>query len=386
MSHILRIFISSSGLSTLYLSINARQTARDEHVDIFFIDALSMKSSQKELIFQAASHHHYDEIFDMSIPLEEGASHIPNRRKQLTRRLKTRTGFKQLYHLLYKYKLREEDRTHIQTLQGKAGDYLDRDYQQIEIHTQPVLQLNRAFKRLFPSARMHYFEHGLGDYLDVDSKLVDGDTFHCVFAHELKDYYSQTGRKTAFISPLLSSEGFLHPDLPMLELFSQLQRIDIPKDKYIALIAVQPLEQFQVDPAYWDHFLSLCLEKIEDLEDVLFLVKPHPRQDQEIVRRISEFLLQRGIDVVLWDQPSLRSLNMEILFHVIANRVRYVFSPFSSSVFYLSQLYQSSHIKYYYSLQSIFPYTTHTPELYIQRWNSLHPYLQEVFGKHAEEM
>ncbi len=386
MSNTLRIFLSSSGLSTLYLSIYARQSAKGGETDLFFIDALSLKPSQRDLILQAAAHHSYEQIYDLSRPVEETSTMVPNRRKQLTRQFKTRAGFKQVYDFLYKYKLMQEDQKHVQTLHKHAGKYLLQKYERVELHLQPVLHLNRAFQKLFPKAQMRFFEHGLGDYLDFDVTMKLGDLFHCVFASQLKHYYNQTGRKSDYIFPVISAKGFFDPDLELSSLFPQLQEIEVPWDQHIALIAVQALEQFQVDLAYWNHFLDLCLQRIEDPEDLLFLVKPHPRQEPEVVARVSHYLEEKGLSVQVWDKPELRSLNMEILFSVLIDRVKYVFSPFSSTVFYLSELYPSNLVQYFYSLQSIFPFTSKTPALYIQRWKDLHPYLQEVFGKRITEM
>jgi len=386
MNKTLRIFLSSSGLSTLYLSIYARQSAKGGETDLFFIDALSLKPSQRDLMLQAVAHHSYEQIYDLSRPMGETVTMVPSRRKQLTRQLKTKVGFKQVYNFLYKYKLMQEDRMHMRTLHDRAGKYLQQEYERVELHLQPMLHLNRAFQKLFPKAQVRYFEHGLGDYLDFDVKMKQGDLFHCVFASSLKHYYNQTGRKSDHIFPVVSTKGFLDPALDLDSLFPQLQEIDVPRDQHIALIAVQALEQFQVEPKYWDHFLDLCVERIDDPEDLLFLVKPHPRQDPDIVARICQYLEGKGLSVLVWDKPELRSLSMEILFSILTDQVKYVFSPFSSTVFYLSELYPSSSIQYYYSLQSVLPFTTNTPELYVKRWKSLHPYLQEVFGKRAVEM
>jgi len=100
MNKTLRIFLSSSGLSTLYLSIYARQSAKGGETDLFFIDALSLKPSQRDLMLQAVAHHSYEQIYDLSRPMGETVTMVPSRRKQLTRQLKTKVGFKQVYHFL----------------------------------------------------------------------------------------------------------------------------------------------------------------------------------------------------------------------------------------------------------------------------------------------
>ncbi len=382
----LRVFISSSGLSALYLSIFAQKTASPHLDDVFLVDALSLKPSQRDLILQASGLHDYSAFIDMSRPMEEVSSMVPSKRKQLTRKLKTRPGFKQIYDFLYRFKLAREDQHLIEALRSKAPTYFASSYGEVQLHTQPVLHLNRPLQKLFDKAEVRYFEHGLGDYLDVRSRVGRGDSFYCVFAPELKAYYEKEGKDHSFIKPLLPEEGFLAKDLELEGLFPKLNQVKLPGEKRWVLVALQALEQFQVDPSYWDHFMQSCLKKIDKTESYSFLLKPHPRQDREITQRVREYLESKNLEVLVWDRPELRSLHMEILFGAISEKVDYVCSPFSSTVFYLSRLYPDSQIRYFYSLDSIFSFTQATPQLYIDRWKDLSPFLDEVFGHHAEKI
>ena len=140
----------------------------------------------------------------------------------------------------------------------------------------------------------------------------------------------------------------------------------------LVLIATQPLEEFRIPVAYWEHFLSLCLEKIAHPENYTFLLKPHPRQSEASVQQICEYLEHKGLSYERMEAPSLRNLSLEILFAGLTHAVEYVFSPYSSSVFYLSVLYPQASIQYFYSLQSVLAHADAAPELYTvsagERW------------------
>ena len=239
----------------------------------------------------------------------------------------------------------------------------------------------------YKGAEVRYFEHGLGDYLDTEKQFQDGEYFHCVFAEGLEAYYQKNGKAFAAIRSAVEKECFLAPDLLLDQYFPQINDIKIEGDKPIVLLASQATEQFKVDSkAFWEHFLGLCLQQIEEPRNYTFLVKPHPRQDGQVLYDICAFLREKGLEVVLWEQPELRSFHMEILFRGMYERVKYVFSPFSSTVFYLSQLYPTAAIEYYYSLQSIFPYSQNTPEIYLNRWKDLYELVQGALSKQAIEM
>ena len=382
----LRIFVSSSGLSTLYMSIYARKSYEKGQVDLLFIDALALKPSQRELIYEAAQYHSFEGIFDLSRSLDEASSQVPGKIKQLTRKLKTHAVIKPIYDFLYSYKLKQEDQQHLHDVMAIAGDYLTQGYESVELLLQPVLHLNPSLIHKFPEATIRFFEHGLGDYLDLESKRHPEAHFHCVFAEELKKYHEQIGRTTDRITPLLGHRGFEELDAPFLQLFPQLGSIVLPSGKPIALIATQALAQFQVDPGFWDFFFSSCLKQIESPQDYIFLIKPHPRQEADVLEEMKYFFERKSLEVILWEDPALKSLNMEILFDKLKDQVSHVFSPFSSTLFYLSKLYPDEGIRYYYSLHSLIPFLQHTPELYKDRWKTLHPYLKHVFGQNAIEM
>lgn len=382
----LRVFVSSSGLSTLYMAIYGRNSYQSGQTDILFIDALALKPSQRELIYQAAQYHFFQGIFDLSRSLDENSSQVPGRVKQLTRKLKTHSLVKPVYDWLYAYKLRQEDHQHMHELVAVAGDFLNNTYASVELLLQPVLHVNAALLSKFPQAQVRYFEHGLGDYLDWKPDLTSKARFHCVFAEELNTYFVHKGEETPHAIPLLGEKGFSDLDSPFSQIFPQIQSVSLPAGKPLILFATQALAQFQVDVAYWDHFFSLCLSYIENPEACLFLLKPHPRQEPHVLIQMKHYFERKGLEVIIWDDPEVKSLNLEILFDTLKDQVTHVFTPFSSALFYLSKLYPDQKIGFYYSLDSLSSFTQNTPDLYKKRWQRLRSYLKQVFGKHTIEM
>lgn len=382
----LRIFVSSSGLSTLYMAIYGRNSYQSGQTDILFIDTLALKPSQRELIYQAAQYHSFEGVFDLSRSLEESSSQVPGRIKQLTRKFKTYPVIKPIYDWLYAYKLRQEDQQHLQELLAIAGDVFNDSYSKVELLLQPVLHINSALMTKFPQAKVRYFEHGLGDYLDWKPGRNSETTFHCVFAEELSSYLEQKGEEAPQVIPLLGEKGFAALDSPFPQIFPQMLAASVPKGKPVVLLATQALAQFQVEAAYWDYFFDLCLTYIEQPEAVTFLLKPHPRQEPDMLARMKRFFKSKDLELIIWEDPAVKSLNLEILFDTLKEQVTHVFTPFSSTLFYLSKLYPDREIGYYYSLDSLSSFVQHTPDLYKKRWRSLNPYLKQVFGRNTIEM
>ena len=386
MGNKLRVFVSSSGLSTLYMAIYGRNSHQQGQTDLLFIDALALKPSQRELIYQAAQYHSFQGIFDLSRSLDENSSQVPGRIKQLTRKFKTHSVVKPIYDWLYAYKLRQEDLQHMHELVAVAGNFLNDSYASVELLLQPVLHVNKALLTKFPEAQVRYFEHGLGDYLDWKPEPTTQASFHCVFAEELSTYFGYKGEQTPNAIPLLGEKGFSELDSPFSQIFPQIQLAKIPKGKPVILLATQALAQFQVDTAYWDHFFTLCLNYIENPETAVFLLKPHPRQEPHVLVQMKHFFERKGLEIIIWEDPEVKSLNLEILFDALKEQVTHVFTPFSSALFYLSKLYPDRGIGFHYSLDSLSDFTQHTPDLYKKRWQSLRPYLKQVFGKNTIEM
>ncbi|MEM6262688.1 MAG: polysialyltransferase family glycosyltransferase [Bacteroidota bacterium] len=381
----LRIFVCSANISALYQSVYAHSTFQTGDRDLLVIDALALKPSQQAAIKQAAQLHSEFQLYDFSSTKVEGASAVPSTRKQWTRRLKTRPGFKQVYDFLHQFKLAAEDKEAQQRLTSAIPE-LTQSWDEVQVFRQPVLHLNRPLEALLPQAVIHHIEHGLGDYLDILKGEKSAYPFLCLFADAFGPFLEKQGKNPAFIQSYVSPEAFRMAAKRFPEIYSQVGAAAQLVTGKAALLCLQSLEEFLVDEAFWPHFFDRCLEKITAPEQVQFLIKPHPRQSPAVLTRIQQYFDQKGLAATFLDSPEFQSLSIEVLFQAWAGKVKYVFSPFSSSVFYLSYLYPDADITYGYSLRSLEGFTQRTPQLYLDRWAEVAPALKEVFGQRVEEV
>lgn len=372
----LRVFVTTSPFTTALMADYAARTAQAGQRDYLLMDAIRMSESYIDTIRQASSLHTFEAIHDFSQPIGEGESRKPNMRKQLTRKLKTLPVFKQVYGFFFQFKLKKEEKAFNKRLLAYIPA-LETD--EVEIHTQPNLHLNKALFPSFPEVPITYYEHGLGDYLDLKKKRNRAGVFRCVFAEGFKTFLAAQ-HIDVDVEPVLSPTGLGTIDFDVLKT----AREEIPSGKKLVIILLQPLEQQKVDLEFWPTFLQLVIERMKRTEDVLYLLKPHPFQGPES-KEIIESSLQ-GQDHLWLDSPHFASLNVEFLYPALAPDIAGVFSPFSSAIFYLSYLYPSPEVIFGYALETVFSYTAQTPQLYIKRWRDLDPYLVDVFGKRAERL
>ena len=387
MAETLRIFCTTSATSALYMSLYARSSRKDEYTDLLLIDQLKLKPSQVDIIRQAVNIHEYKEIKDFSLAIEEGATPVPSRIKQLTRIYKTKPIFRDVYQFLYRFQLKKEARQRTQMLRENLNAYVG-SFSQVELYVQPLVHLTTALCTLFPEASLSYFEHGLGDYQDIMGKRLPASTFRCLFHASFCSFLANIKEKNDWVLPAFP-QGYFSKNLPqILDAFPQLRPFyqQFNGRKNLALLATQPLEEFRIPTEYWKHFLKLCLSQVDDVHTCTFLIKPHPRQSPESVQKICEFLENRGITYEHIEAPEVRNVSLEILFAGFVDSVSYVFSPYSSSVFYLSVLYPSDHTRYFYSMRSVLDHAQLAPDLYQKRWKEMEVRIREIYGKKAEEL
>ena len=383
----IRIFLTSAPIATMYMGIYARNTWEKGIKDVLIIDALELKPTQKQYIRQAAKIHRFALVKDFSAEKDENSSPVPSQLKQLTRRLKTRRGIKRIYNFLYFYKKKQEVQQHKRQILKGFGDNFFGEAD-VSLYMQPVLHLNEPLREMFPEAEVCLFEHGLGDYLDLENKLMEGDKFHCIFYKGLQQILHQRYIRPDFIHPALPEHGFEEASKKFTKLFPQIKKIKPAKkeQRKLALIALQSLEEFMIPVSFWSTFFDLCIRHIEHPREVHFLLKPHPRQSPEVLEDIIMYFEEKELSYEIWDNPGVRSISLELIFHSWKESIHYVFSPFSSSVFYLSELYPEKHIRYFYSIKVLKPFLQSVPDLYIRRWEKLQEYVDTIFGRNVIQM
>ena len=380
-----RFFVTTSCLNTTFLSLYVREQSAPNDLDILLIDRIPVRPSSRESIIQASNLHSFDHFYDLSVLKEEESSFRPSTRKKWTRKLKSKPGFKQVYDGLYKRKLKALHQSWNELLDEKLAG-IDFSNAEVEICSQAVMQLTPVLRKRFPNATIHFFEHGLGDYLDIQNQVGTADTYNCVFGETYSSYLSTRGVENQFVKTFCpdfhASSSEFHRNFPQVtDAFSQL-----PKTKKWILLCTQPLEEFHIPNKYWDDFFALMEKQLPKDESYLILIKPHPRQAMDVCQYLLDMLNASRHEARIWDHPESRMLSLEILFAWMEEQVDYVFSPFSSSIFYLSMLYPGTGTKFYYSVESLEPYLSVVPELIRKRWAELRIGIENIFSSEARDM
>ena len=345
-----------------------------EGKDILVIDRIPVRSSTVRAIKQASLLHDFDQVVDLSLDKMDDTGLQGSFRKRLTRRLKSKPGFKQLYDRLYS-KLRDNQKTQWALLLQEKIPALQEVYDEVLILSQPMIRLLPSARALFPNAPVHFFEHGLGDNLDITDEMRPADRFFALFGKEFP---------VPRIEPL--ELNFLQHKSLLQEAFPEGdQAFDgIPTAKPWTILALQPLEGFGVPNSYWDYFIErMCVHL---LPETVILIKPHPNQDMQVCSYVKKVLDTKGLESVLWDNQAAKFLNLEILFAFRSPLIAAVFSPFSSSIFYLSKLFPDHQARFFFSMKSLHGFTKKTPELIIERWKELDQKIDQFFSMNAVDI
>lgn len=375
-----RIFLTTSPLNTLIVSSYASSTKRDEDKDVLILDFLAQKESSVFQIKKLASIHDYNQIHDFTIPLADTSVSNPGIIKKLTRYFKRQPGFKQVYDLLYWFRYRKDVRKFKGMLIAK--NILNESSQySVEINTQPLLRFHDPLIELFPTANVNYFEHGIGDYFDIiDSKK--SRRFFPLLESAFRNYLESNGIDSIKIEPLaIDFRNFRHI---VTNLFPEISSLN--KYQNVVLIVTQPLEDFSVSASFWSHFLEGVLAKVGQAERWNYLIKMHPRQNVESIEAITSFLKERNVEFNVIQDNGLNNLALEFLFGALMSHTRYVFTPFSSAIFYLPVLYPDADIAYYYSIKSLRDYSSLTASQYKARWRRIEELLKFTKSNSVKEL
>lgn len=382
-----RIFLTKTFLSTLFAALHAKACPNPDGKDILLVDKLGIRPSEKKLILDAASLRDFDEIIDFSWDLGEEQSYAPGLRKRLTRKYKEKALIKPIYTLLYHFldslkarKDRKKLAAKIGVPKGGGG--------QLDLYLLPHKQLTVVLKKLYPEASCTYIEHGLGDYYDIQ-KLTDEEMkFSCLFSESYQSFLHSTGEDRIETEKVFPPHTFEQQKEAFELLFPQLATITerLPQQNKLVLILIQPFEQQQIPLKFWDFFLDESLKRLPTTEGRYFLIKPHPKQARDVTQHVLGYFKKKGLNAGVWDSAELRSLSVEVIFSCLQDKVEYVFSPSSSSIFYLPVLFPDSKAQFYWSLRYVLRFADKTSPMFKDRWIQALPMFDAVFGAYAREL
>ncbi len=375
----LRIFLSTSHLSTIFMAIHAKKTHKAGDKDVLIVESARIKESLLKLIHDTGVVHQWNEIHDFVTMVSDDQNMKPTLQKTLTRKLKSKPVAKQIYNALYDAHLKSERKKLRSRLEKIFQKYLAAS--DIELNLLTQTPLNPVLLDIFPKAKVNYFEHGLGDYLYVQKPLHKGD-FHCVFHEPFKKLLSEKKLDTGFVLPSVSPADFEEASLTILDRHPEQQVIagSFSSNKPSVLILMEAVEMYNVKKAFWTEYIEKCLKQIQNPKEHFYYLKPHPIQSKESIGITKDFFVRQGLEFKVLDHPVLVGMSSEVLFPLMKKNVRHVFALFSSSVFYTSVLYPSPATTFHCSYGFMEKNSKDAPDMYTEHFKGLKELVEKVFS------
>lgn len=373
----LRIFLSSSHLSTLFMALHAKKTHSPDCKDILIVESAKIKESLLKLIHGTNIIHTWNEIHDFVSIVKDTQDLKPSFRKTITRKLKTKPIAKQVYDALYAIHVKNERKKLKERLQSLFRNY---NSSHVELHLLSQTLMNPVLFELFPKAKVRYFEHGLGDYLYMQ-ELTHKGNFHCVFAEPYKKFLTEKKMNTHFIFPSAPPADFENASM---EITKNLRLSDSTVSPCV-FILMEDVKMYYVKKNFWKDYMERCLSGISSPQQYTYLLKPHPAQPIGSIEITKSFFEKQGLKYKLLDEPALTGMSAEVLFAQWKNNIHHVFALFSSSVFYLSVLYPLPHITYHYSYDYMAKHLGNATEQAKKHFKGLEELIEKVFSGNCKK-
>lgn len=379
-----RLFLSVSHISSVYMTDHARATSRPGDRDIFLVDIGTRRPEVVRLMMEAAAGHRWALLHDLSTHAGTAHSFRPSLRKRITRKWKEAAPVRGLYRLmLRRWEERRDERSAAQLKELLAPHVPPGVVPEVFAHIQSLL--HGPVQRLFPSAVFSYFEHGLGDYHYIVEKGRMGGPFHALFAEGFQRFLQRRHIGTAGLLPLSIGERF--PTLAAGLLAPHITEMAdgrIPADRPLVLILLEAVDMYQVPEEFWGAYIDHVLATLDRPERFHFLLKPHPSASPLSLALTEEHCRSRGLSCSLLDAPLQASIAAEVLFARWADRTEHVFCLFSSACFYLARLFPTPRTRYHYSITFMERWTGNAPPMYKRHFEALKPLIEEVFAERCE--
>lgn len=381
----LRIYLPTTHTGAVLMAIHAEKTKNSETKNVLMIDYPPLKESLIQLIKRSDVIHPWEKIVDFSKPVNDEINKKPSLRKRITRKLKELPLIKNIYlKLLESYSLKQKKQFKINI--EKSLSELKSDKVILNVLTKTAL--NEALFELFPDAQINYFEHGIGDYMYYAQNRIKSGNFYSVFAKEFKVFLTnQNSNNCNHVFEYISENEF-ESALKKLE---EKNIITAPKElvstnKPIIFLLLENVEMYAVDDCFWTDYIDVCLSKISNPNDYLFVVKPHHNQSFDAIQKTIDYMALKNLDVFLLTKSNYMHVGAEILFYFIRSNTRFVFSLFSSSIYYLSKLYPSTEIYYYHGYDLFKKYTKKSPRQFTEIYEGIGPIIHNVLSSECEKL
>ncbi len=382
----LRLFLTSSHISTMYMIMYAKNTNKSGMDDILLMDFPRMKKSLVDLITDTSNIYSWKEVINFAKVVSDDYEYLPTTTKKYIRLFKNNIFLKPFYNILLKiYEARTLTRHKKMILKR-----INTQYNQIELNLLTKTGLNKALIEIFPHANVNYFEHGLGDYMYLLNNQVEKDgQFYCVFSNSFKKYLASVQHHLTSVYPVVYdvSEFKLLSKKVIQGRLSQRDNpsiFNIPNNSILLLL--DSVDIYNVLDNFWTDFIDVCLKNVQDYHQYTYIIKPHHMQSFRSIKIVKTYLDQLGVAYTFIDSVELMSFSAEVLFSAWREKVKYVFSIFSSSVYYLSILYEGEGIIFYHGYDFFKAYLAQAPLQFVSIFKGLEELTNKVFSVNCKNI
>jgi hypothetical protein len=368
-----RIFLTSNHLSSLFASIISLKISDESDKNYLLIDNAKKKEALVSLIKQCSGIGKWNGVIDASIMIEDNTDLKLTAKKKIIRKIKHWPVISNIYNLLlanHTKKFIEKERVELLQLFQKN---LITECDEVFLLTQTAL--NDSLISLFPNAKISYYEHGIGDYLYFEKFQLKGD-FYGFFADEYRSFLQKKGRDVQYCFGDFNSQDIekaFQYFYPLIE-----KQLSSFKNQKCILFLMDALEAANPDDNFWGDYLYDGLKTIENINDYLVIIKPHPNQSNGAIEKTLAYLEDNKINYVLLNYPLFVSISVEIIFTYLKEDIHYFISTFSSALFYMSKYFPDS-CKFILMFDYIKPLFYNGPKQYIGHYDGLSPLIREVF-------
>ncbi|MEO5644704.1 MAG: polysialyltransferase family glycosyltransferase [Bacteroidia bacterium] len=380
----LRIFVTTSHISTVYMTLLAESTKNENNIDILLVDTGTRRAEKIEHMRLTAALYSWRIFHNFSQVAPEIHDLNPNWRKRMTRRLKTLAVFKPVYKLLLDRFMNKMDAKYRGELTTLLSPYLS-DAGNVELFLMTGTYLNSPLKQLFPDAKLNYMEHGVGDYHQILKEGKPIGEMYAVFAAPFRDFLAKQGMTTSWVHDLSGLDRFSTVAKQLLEAPVLKMNDAGTNGKKIIFILMEAVDMYEVPASFWSAYLDKIFAQLKNPADYHFLLKPHHLQSAVSIRLTREHLDKLGYAYTLLDDERIKSSALEVLFVHWAEKVEQVFFLFSSAGFYLSALYPGYGIRFRYSVDFLTPYVKNAPLQYQEFYRDIIPIIENVLNKNCEK-
>jgi hypothetical protein len=331
--------------------------------NILIIDYGKTKKDFRIELSKCIEKRKWHKIIDLSTALPNNADLKPGFQKRMTRKYKHLPIIRAFYKKLQQKALKNIEKN----IANKLDSELPSDVYTgtIDLFLLTQTYANNVLMKLFPGSSPNYFEHGIGDYAKVgELKNMNNLKFWGIFANEYKIYKHDL--EINFNSVTFPQE------------LNKTENKQTERDK--VLILLQNLEIYNLDMRFWRSYFKDIVSNYDS--GTTYLIKPHPLQSNEIMNFVLQFFNEGKFQVNVL--PFAKGIELE--FESIQEGLRAVYSPFSSSLYYLNKIYNSNgSIHFYQSIERVYSLINKAPHQYKIHFLENYKMVKEVFGKDCIE-